>query len=157
MRRYTNRIPGALAGYEQAQGPEHTSTLGTVNNLGALYADQGKLAQAEQFFLRALVGYEQALQLETIPALSTVRNLGLLYRDQGQAEKTAKMYRRAVLGCEKVLGPDHPHTLAVVNDLTKLIMVVEENETEGLNADSSHNSSRRKGRLKCLLRLRILP
>ena len=28
----------ALAGYEKALGPEHTSTLDTVNNFGNLYA-----------------------------------------------------------------------------------------------------------------------
>jgi hypothetical protein len=38
----------ALAGYEKALGPDHTSTLDTVNNLGLLYADQGKLAEAER-------------------------------------------------------------------------------------------------------------
>ena len=69
-------------------------------------------------------------------------------------EKAEKMFQRAVLGCEKVLGPDHLHTLAVVNDLNKLRVVVEGNENEGQNADSSHNSSRRRDRLKSLLRLR---
>lgn len=29
----------ALKGYEKAWGPEHTETLGTVNNMGLLYAD----------------------------------------------------------------------------------------------------------------------
>ncbi|CAG8975658.1 hypothetical protein HYALB_00014088, partial [Hymenoscyphus albidus] len=38
----------ALQGYEKALGPDHTSTLGTVNNLGNLYSDQGKLVEAEQ-------------------------------------------------------------------------------------------------------------
>ena len=28
---------------EKAWGPDHTSTLDTVNNFGVLYADQGKL------------------------------------------------------------------------------------------------------------------
>ena len=41
--------------------PEHTSTLDTVNNLGILYADQGKLALAEQMYERALRGNETAL------------------------------------------------------------------------------------------------
>lgn len=43
----------ALDGYEKAWGPEHTSTLNTVNNLGVLYADQGKMAEAEAIFRRA--------------------------------------------------------------------------------------------------------
>jgi hypothetical protein len=32
----------ALAGYEKALGPDHTSTLSTVHNLGLLYGNQGK-------------------------------------------------------------------------------------------------------------------
>ena len=35
-----------LAGKEKALGPDHTSTLDTVHNLGLLYRDQGKLAEA---------------------------------------------------------------------------------------------------------------
>ena len=46
----------ALAGYEKALGPDHTSTLRTVHNLGILYADQGKLGEAERMHQRALVG-----------------------------------------------------------------------------------------------------
>ena len=33
----------ALKGCEKALGPNHTSTLDTVNNLGLFYNDQGKL------------------------------------------------------------------------------------------------------------------
>ncbi len=50
----------ALDGKEKAWGPEHTSTLTTVNNLGLLYADQGKLAEAEKMYRRALDGKEKA-------------------------------------------------------------------------------------------------
>jgi hypothetical protein len=41
-------------GCEEALGPDHTSTLDTVNNLGILYNTQGKLAEAEKMYLRAL-------------------------------------------------------------------------------------------------------
>jgi hypothetical protein len=37
----------ALGGYEKALGPDHTPTLDTVNNLGILYRDQGKLDVVE--------------------------------------------------------------------------------------------------------------
>jgi Tfp pilus assembly protein PilF len=50
----------ALKGKEKAWGPDHTSTLNTVNNLGLLYADQGKLAEAEQMYQRALDGYQRS-------------------------------------------------------------------------------------------------
>ena len=35
-----------------------------VNNLGNLYADQGKLAEAEQMYIQALQGKEEALGTE---------------------------------------------------------------------------------------------
>ncbi|KAI4086028.1 MAG: hypothetical protein L6R37_008451, partial [Teloschistes peruensis] len=38
----------ALKGYEKAWGAEHTSTLDTVNNLGLLYENQAKMAEAEE-------------------------------------------------------------------------------------------------------------
>ena len=50
----------ALVGYKKAWGPKHTSTLDTVNNLGALYNAQGKIKKAEDMYLRALARREKA-------------------------------------------------------------------------------------------------
>ena len=50
----------ALRGYEEAWGVKHTSTLDTVNNLGALYWKQDKMKEAEEMYVRALRGYEEA-------------------------------------------------------------------------------------------------
>ena len=47
----------ALDGYEKAWGLDYTSTLDTVNNLGLLYADQGKQVEAEKIYRRALGGF----------------------------------------------------------------------------------------------------
>jgi Tfp pilus assembly protein PilF len=63
----------ALAGKEKALGAEHTSTLITVNNLGALYADQGRLAEAEAM-------HERALGPGHTSTLETIDNLGIPYR-----------------------------------------------------------------------------
>ncbi|KFY31766.1 hypothetical protein V493_00848 [Pseudogymnoascus sp. VKM F-4281 (FW-2241)] len=53
------------------------------HNLGLLYADQGKLVEAEQMYQRALQGYEKALGLEHTSTLNTVNSLGT--RRPGQA------------------------------------------------------------------------
>ncbi|KAI9776053.1 MAG: hypothetical protein M1839_000656 [Geoglossum umbratile] len=102
----------ALRGYEKALGAEHTSTLDTVNNLGNLYANQGKLALAEQMYERALRGYEMALGADNIttyiPALNTVWGLGSLLKRQADFAKASIMYSKALAGYEKVIGPDHP-------------------------------------------------
>jgi tetratricopeptide (TPR) repeat protein len=71
----------ALARSKKALGRDHTSTLTTVNNLGSLYHDQGKLDEAEQMYMRVLAGSEKALGRDHILTLNTVNNLGLLYGD----------------------------------------------------------------------------
>ncbi|KAI0401063.1 hypothetical protein F4802DRAFT_609620 [Xylaria palmicola] len=107
----------ALRGYEKAWGPDHTSILKTVNNLGILYADQGKLQEAEDMYLRALRGYEKAWGPDHTSILKTVNNLGLLYADQGKLQEAEDMYLQALQGKEKAWGPDHTLTLDTVNNL----------------------------------------
>jgi hypothetical protein len=51
-----------LQGYKKAWGPEHTSTLYTVNNLGILYKDQGKLVKVKQMYQQAFQGYKKSYQ-----------------------------------------------------------------------------------------------
>jgi tetratricopeptide (TPR) repeat protein len=73
-------------------------------NLGLLYADQGKLAEAEKMYVRALRGNEEALGPDHTSTLDTVNNLGALYADQGKLAEAEKMYIRALQGYEKALG-----------------------------------------------------
>ncbi|CAD6446243.1 f915f03b-3603-4ccf-9fb2-dd5b65dd2f7b [Sclerotinia trifoliorum] len=110
----------ALEGKEKALGPDHTSTLDTVNNLGNLYRDQGKLAEAEKMYHRALEGKEKALGPDHTSTLDTINNLGNLYSDQGKLAKAEKIYLRALEGNEKALGPDHTSTLDIINNLGNL-------------------------------------
>ncbi|KAF2228463.1 HET-domain-containing protein [Viridothelium virens] len=87
---------------------EHTSTLDTVNNLGILYADQGKLAEAEVMYDRALQGYEEALSPEYIsylPALNTMFVFGDLYLQTERKELAKAMYTQALSGYTTVQGP----------------------------------------------------
>ncbi|KAH7418662.1 hypothetical protein BKA64DRAFT_691181 [Cadophora sp. MPI-SDFR-AT-0126] len=107
----------ALEGCEKALGPDHTSTLDTVNNLGMLYKDQGKLAKAEKMYIRALQGREEALGPDHTSTLQTVNNLGILYKDQGKLVEAEQIYIRALQGKEKALGPDHTSTLDTVHNL----------------------------------------
>ncbi len=107
----------ALTGYEKAWGPEHTSTLDTVNNLGNLYLNQGKMKEAEDMYLRALAGYEKAWGPEHTSTLTTVNNLGNLYLNQGKMKEAEDMYLRALAGYEKAWDPEHTSTLTTVNNL----------------------------------------
>jgi len=91
-----------------------------LNNLGLLYADQGKHAEAEKMYRRALDGKEKAWGPDHTSTLDTVNNLGLLYANQGKHAEAEEMYRRALDGFEKAWGPDHTSTLDTVNNLGNL-------------------------------------
>jgi tetratricopeptide (TPR) repeat protein len=86
-------------------------------NLGILFANQGKLAKAEEMYIRALQGKEEALGPDHTSTLDTVHNLGTLYSDQGKLAKAEEMYIRAHQGYKEVFGPDHISTLDTVNNL----------------------------------------
>ncbi|KAI9859671.1 MAG: hypothetical protein M1813_006602 [Trichoglossum hirsutum] len=120
----------ALAGYEKALGPDHTSTMRAVNNLGILYKAQGRLADAEAMYQRALAGYEKALGPDHTSTMDVANNLGILYKDQGRLADAEAMYQQALAGYEKALGPDHTSTMDVVNNLGVLY------KTQGRLADA---------------------
>jgi tetratricopeptide (TPR) repeat protein len=84
-----------------------------MHMLGYLYADQGKLDEAEKMLQRALRGYEKAWGPDHTSTLDTVNNLGNLYADQGKLDEAEKMLQRALRGKEKAWGPDHTSTLNV--------------------------------------------
>ncbi len=85
--------------------------------LGILYADQGKLTDAQTMYRRALHGYEKAWGPEHTSTLDIVNNLGLLYANQGKLTDAETMYQRALHGYEKAWGPEHTSTLDTVNNL----------------------------------------
>ncbi|KAA6410089.1 MAG: nb-arc and tpr domain [Lasallia pustulata] len=99
---------------------DNRNALDAVHNLGILYADQGKMAEAEAMYRRALEGKEKAWGPEHTSTLDTVHNLGLLYKDQGKMAEAEAMYRRALEGYEKAWGPEHTSTLDTVNNLGNL-------------------------------------
>ncbi|KAK8148647.1 hypothetical protein G3M48_009567 [Beauveria asiatica] len=92
----------ALEGKEKAWGPDHTSTLTTVNNLGILYADQRRLKEAEVMHQRALEGFEKAWAPDHPSTLDTVNNLGNLYVGQGRLKEAVAMYQRLLNSNETV-------------------------------------------------------
>ena len=91
------------------------------NELGQLYVDQSKLADAEAMYTRALQGYEKAVHGPKHTATyKTLNNLGNLYSLQGKLADAEAMFTRALQGYEKAFGPKHISTLGTVNNLGAL-------------------------------------
>ncbi|PLB45240.1 TPR-like protein [Aspergillus steynii IBT 23096] len=87
-----------------------------LHSLGILYADQGRIEEAEKIYNRALQGSENARGPEHISTLNIANDLGYLYVDQGRLDKAEAMYDRALQGKEKALGPEDTSTLNTVNN-----------------------------------------
>lgn len=66
--------------------------LDEVDALGALYADQGKMKEAEVMYWRALQRKELTLGPEHTSTLDTVNALVALYADQGKMKEAEAMY-----------------------------------------------------------------
>jgi tetratricopeptide (TPR) repeat protein len=119
----------ALQGFEKVWGPDHTSTLDTVHNLGNLYVGQGKLAEAEQMYQRALQGYEKAFGLYSISTyvlvLNIIFNLGLLFEHRANLAKAKTIFSEALRGYKQVFGPHYAKSEKVQNKLYALDAVLE--------------------------------
>ena len=74
----------AIAGYENAVGTDHLSTLGVVNNLGALELTEGNIVEAQALYERALAGREKILGLEHVKTLNTCQHLATALKRRGK-------------------------------------------------------------------------
>lgn len=68
----------ALKDFEKALGPEHMSTVGTINNPSFFMQIKTIWKDAEAMYQRALKGYEKAWRPEHTSTLRTIENLGNL-------------------------------------------------------------------------------
>ena len=100
---------------------ERETTLRSLTGLGVLLKEQGRLAEAKAFYIRALAGIEKTLGSEHRLALDIVNNLGDLFEKQGKLAESEAFYMRALSGYEKVLGPEHISTLGTINNLGILL------------------------------------
>ena len=108
-----------MAGRETVLGEDHKDTVGTVNNLGALYNDRLKdYEMALEYFERALKAREKISGKTHPDTLITVCNIANVYmdglKDYGKAEE---LQQRALEGNEAQLGKDHVHTKMCARNL----------------------------------------
>ncbi len=92
----------------------------SLNNLAAVYQDEGKLDAALSSFQRSLAIQEKALE-PTDPLLAIpLGNLGFVYKTLGKFRLAEPLYVRALSIWEKALGAEHPNVAAALNNLAEL-------------------------------------
>jgi len=72
-------------------GAEHPDTATSLNNLAALYSDQGKDEQAEPLYQRALAIRERVLGAEHPSTRATRKNYAELLQKMGRGTETAEL------------------------------------------------------------------
>ena len=69
---------------EKVLGPDHPSTALSLNNLAALYDNQGKYDEAESLYQRALAIREKVLGSDHPDTAETRNNLAVLHSSIGE-------------------------------------------------------------------------
>lgn len=107
----------ALLLAEEAFGIDDPDTLISVTNLGYLYLEQRRYADAEPLLLRALAASERVLGMEHPNTLIFVNGLGDIYVGQGRYAEAEPLLVRELEATERLLGKEHRDTLLSVNNL----------------------------------------
>jgi tetratricopeptide (TPR) repeat protein len=110
----------SLALAERALGPDHSSTITSVNNLALLYYTQGRYSEAEPLYRRACEGYERQLGPSHAYTLTCLNNLAELFRAEGQHAAAEPVYKRVLSVAERALGKENPVTLQSLVSLAVL-------------------------------------
>ena len=110
----------ALSLQERRLGKQHDHVAWTLNILGSLYRNQGRLMEAERTLKRALQLEEKNHGPNHREVADCVNNLATVYRYQGRLAEAEWLYRRAIAIRKAVLGNRHPSTAASLAGLAAL-------------------------------------
>jgi len=93
--------------------PQANSRLsGSYANLGRLYLNQGRLAEAEPLLRQALAVSQAAGDADTPNHASRLHSLGLLALDAERSGEAIVLLEQALMIWQSTLGPSHQRTLA---------------------------------------------
>jgi|SRR5579883_698891 len=100
-------------------GLQHQDTAAAMNNLAAVYYEQGRLPEAEEYYSRSYE-LQKGNRALTLSALLTGNNLALVYADEHRNEEAESLYSEILAQLEAQVGHDHEATATVMNNLALL-------------------------------------
>jgi eukaryotic-like serine/threonine-protein kinase len=107
----------ALEIQRRVLGPEHPSTLGTMQSLSDIYLDQGRYAEAEKMLRDTLDTRRRILGPDHPDTLKSMNDLGLVLIAEGRFADAEKVLRDALEIKTRVLGPEDSATLNSMENL----------------------------------------
>jgi esterase/lipase superfamily enzyme/Tfp pilus assembly protein PilF len=109
----------ALAIREKTLGLEHPETAYSLNNLGALYAIEGRNEEAKVLYQQSLAIREKVLGPNDAGIAITLNNLAALEQRQGQLAQAQRLYERVLSIRQSAFGTN----LDVATTLNNLAML----------------------------------
>jgi CHAT domain-containing protein/Tfp pilus assembly protein PilF len=110
-------LKGLIEAIERKHGPSDQKLAPVLNDLGFLYSDEGRWAEAESAYQRALTIKEQVLGADDPDTASTLNNIGVVYVEIGRFDEAEKAYRRVLDIVERKQGAGHPDSLEPLSNL----------------------------------------
>ena len=101
------------SGYEERLG-------GSYLLFGFVYDDQGKYAEALDWYGKALAIWEKVLGRQHPDTARTYNGIAIVYGRQGKYAEALEWYGKALAIQEKVLGRQHPSTARTWNNIGQL-------------------------------------
>jgi Tetratricopeptide repeat len=103
-------------------GPEHPTTLRSMNNLAATLLKQGDFAGARKLQGETLAICCRLLGLEHLNTLFVINSLAETLREQGHLVGARRMQQGTLEIRRRVLGPRHPDTVRSMNNLALVLL-----------------------------------
>jgi len=88
----------------------HPDVATSLNNLAALYREEGRYSEAEPLYVRSLSIREQQLGADHPDTAGSLFNMAALYYNMECYSQALPLIQRAVKIYEQALNPDHPTT-----------------------------------------------
>ncbi len=103
--------------YKQELGENHLDTVTNYNNLGGVYARQGKYKEAESLYKKGLEIREKILEENHPDTATSYNNLAYVYASQGKYKIALVYYLKAYKILIFKLGLQHPNTQIVYKNM----------------------------------------
>lgn len=111
-------IREALRGYEKLPDErDFKRSLAVQNDLGLVYAAQGRHEEAIQVYEKTMSEVEESLDPDDHTSVTLMANLANAYAEVGRQHEAQSLYERALQIRKDVWGIEHPATLEVMEDL----------------------------------------
>lgn len=100
-------------------GPDHPSTLTSMNNLADIYLSRGQLEKAEDIHCTVFNRSKKLLGDKNAYTLISANNLASLLQHRGRYKEAEQLHRYTLEKRQELLGKQHSATLTSMNNLAQ--------------------------------------